>query len=191
MTPLSIRHGFVTLLHELATFSRNRHNRVVAAVIRPIRASLLVLTALVLLAAPAGAHAEIRESDPSAGGTAPTGQDEVTITFISMDAEVPAQIDVLDAAGDSIVTAEVTIVETTPMGTVVAVPVAPLEEGRHVVTWEAMSSDGDGLATGSFEFVAEERSAGGLGIWLLWIAALAIPVAFLLRAGANRRRSRP
>ena len=155
-----------------------------------VRSAVVVAAVLASLASgvsPASAHAEIREADPAVNGTAPVGQDEVTITFISLDAEVPVEVDVLDPDGDSIVTGRPTIVEQAATGTTVAVPVEPLVAGRHQVRWEAMSSDGDGLSTGSYEFVAEERSSGGPGVWLLWIVALAIPAAILLRPKHRRR----
>ena len=164
----------------------------VSQFVRPVRAPLLAVLAFVtlaLLAGPAGAHAEPRESDPPAGGTAPVDRDEVTITFISMDPEVPALVEVEGPDGVSITTGQATVAETTAAGTTVIVPVEPLEEGRHVVTWEAMSDDGDGLSTGTFEFTAEERSTSGPGIWLIWIVALAIPAAILLRPGAKRKRA--
>ena len=150
--------------------------------------ALVALLAILASAAPAGAHAEVRESDPPADGTAPTGQDEVTITFIAMDDEVPPEIDVVDPSGESIVTAPPTIAETASTGTTVVVPVAPLEEGEHEVRWIVMSSDGDGPAAGSFEYVAEERSTSGPGVWLLWIVALGLIAAVFLRPGSWRRR---
>jgi copper transport protein len=150
---------------------------------------LLLVLAVVAPAGPVGAHAEPRESDPPADGTAPTGQDEVTITFISMDPEVPAVVEVEGPDGGSITTGQTTVAETTAAGTTVIVPVEPFEEGQHVVSWEAMSSDGDGLSTGTFEFTAEQRSTSGPGIWLIWIVALAIPAAILLRPGAKRKRA--
>lgn len=148
----------------------------------------IVLASVAGLATPAGAHAEVRESDPPVGGTAPTGQDELTITFITMDPEVPAEIEVLDPDGNSIVAGRPTVAETAPTGTTVAVPVEPLEEGLHLVSWKAMSTDGDGLSTGTFEFTAEEHSSGNFGVWFLWAVALAIPALIFLRPG---RRSRP
>lgn len=147
-----------------------------------------VLVALAGLAGPAGAHAEVRESDPPVGGTAPVGQDEVTITFITMDPDVPPEIEVLDPDGDSIVTGRPTVADTAPTGTTVALTIEPLEEGLHLVTWRAMSSDGDGLSTGTFEFEAEERSSGNPGVWFLWAVALAVPALILLRPGARRRK---
>lgn len=150
--------------------------------------AVLAVTAVLLgTAAPAGAHAEVREADPPIDGTAPVGEDEIRITFISMDPAGPVAVDVLDGDGDSVVAGQPRVAGTAPTGTTVVVPVEPLAAGRHVVAWEAMSSDGDGLSTGTYEFMAEEGSGGGLGVWLLWIVALAVPAAILLRPRRNRR----
>ena len=144
---------------------------------------------LVPSADPAGAHAEIREADPEVNGTAPTGQNEITITFITVDPEVPVEIEVLDPDGNDIVTGEPTVVEEAPTGTTVAVAVEPLQEGTHLVSWQAMSTDGDGLSTGTYEFTAED-AGGGLGIWLLWAVALAVPALLLFGPALRRRRNR-
>ena len=157
---------------------------------RPKSALIVSAAALiVLMAGPAGAHTELRDADPEANGTAPTGQNEVTITFTSIDTEVPVEIEVVGPDGDSIVTGEPTVVEEAPSGTTVAVSVEPLEEGTHQVSWQAMAGDGDGLATGSYEFTAED-SGGGFGIWLLWAAALAVPALLLFGPALRRRRNR-
>ena len=155
---------------------------------RPAVLALATLLAVTAHPTPAGAHAEVRESDPAMGGTAPVGQDEVTITFITMDPDVPPEIDVLDPDGESIITGRPTVAETAATGTTVAVTVEPLEEGLHRVTWSAMSTDGDGLSTGSFEFEAEDRPSGSPGVWLLWAVALAIPALILLRPGGRRTK---
>ena len=138
-----------------------------------------------------GAHVEPREADPPAGGTAAAGWDEVTITFISVDPEVLVEVEVEGPGGRSITTGDATVAETTASGATVIVPVEPFEEGRHIVTSEAMSADGDGPSNGMFEFVAEERSTTGPSIWLLWIVALAIPAAIFLRPRHEAAAGRP
>ena len=145
--------------------------------VKPKVALLALILVLGLVSiGPAGAHTEILESDPEAGGTAPAGQNEVTITFAALDPEVPAEIDVVGPDGETIVAGSPTVVDGDTAGTTVAVPVEPLEEGRHEVTWEVVSDDGD-PSSGSFEFVVEASDDSG-GLWVLWAAALAIPVAF-------------
>lgn len=159
------------------------------------RRSLLLLVALVVgsvtaSAAPAGAHAEIRESDPPAGGAAPTGTEELTLTFISMDHTEPVVVSVLDPDGNEQLAGDVVVEDPTTVGTTVRVPVRPLREGRHLVQWRAMSSDGDGIATDTFEFEVEEASGGGPGAWLLWIVVLAVPALILLRSRGRRSGDR-
>lgn len=155
---------------------------------------LLLLSALVLLVStlgttPAGAHAEIRESDPPAGGSAQTGTDELEMTFITMDPSEPVVVSVLDPDGNETVDGDVEIGETTAMGTEITVPVEPLAEGLHLVQWRAMSSDGDGITADTFEFRVEESSGSGFGLWFLWLVVLAIPAAVFLRPGARKKRS--
>lgn len=147
------------------------------------------LLALTLAAGPAGAHAEIRESDPPAGGVASTGTEELSMTFITMDPSEPVVVSVLDPDGNELTDGEVEIEETTALGTTVVVPVQPLDEGLHLVQWRALSSDGDGVTADTFEFTVEEPSAGSnFGVWFLWLLALGIPAAIFLRPGARRKR---
>lgn len=158
-----------------------------------MRRLLLVLTwalfALVLLAGPVGAHAEIRESDPPAGGVAPTGTEELSMTFITMDPSEPVVVSVLDPDGNERTDGEPEIEETTALGTTVIVPVQPLDQGLHLVQWRALSSDGDGISADTFDFTVEEPSGGSdFGVWFLWILALGIPAAIFLRPGARRKR---
>lgn len=138
---------------------------------------------------PAGAHAEIRESDPPVGGVAPTGTDELSMTLITMDTSEPVVVSVLDPDGNELVAGDVEVEEETALGTTVVVPVEPLEEGLHLVQWRALSSDGDGITADTFEFTVEESSGGSeLGVWFLWILALGIPAAIFLRPGARKKR---
>jgi methionine-rich copper-binding protein CopC len=158
------------------------------------RRSLLLLVVLVVglvtaSAAPAGAHAEIRESDPPAGGTAPTGTEELTLTFISMDHTEPVVVSVLDPDGNEQLAGDVIVEDPTTIGTTVRVPVRPLEEGLHLVQWRAMSSDGDGIAADTFAFEVEESAGSGLGLWLLWIVVLAVFALILLRSRGRGRRN--
>ena len=157
-----------------------------------MRRLLVIVTWTALLlgatAGPAGAHAEIRESDPSAGGTAPTGTEELSMTFITMDPSEPVVVSVLDPDGNEMVDGDVEIEETTALGTTVTVPVEPLEEGRHLVQWRALSSDGDGITADTFEFTVEDSAGGAdLGVWFLWLLALGIPAVIFLSPGARRR----
>lgn len=155
---------------------------------RPILLSIAVAVGTsVLLAVPAGAHAEIRDSDPERGGVAPTGLDELSMTFISFDPEGPLAVEVTDESGDDVVAGEL---QVSARDSVVTVPLEPLEPGDYTVHWHAMSDDGDGVSEGSFGFTAESAD-GGVGTWLVWAVALLIPVAIFLRPGRRRGRGRP
>lgn len=156
---------------------------------RQLLVPIWALLALALTAAPAGAHAEIRESDPPVGGVAPAGTEELSMTFITMDPTEPVVVSVLDPNGNELTDGEVEIEETTALGTTVVVPVQPLDVGLHFVQWRAVSTDGDGITADTFEFTVEEASGGNdLGVWFLWLLALGIPAAIFLRPGARRTR---
>ncbi len=151
----------------------------------------VVIVAVVGFATPAGAHAEIRTSDPAAGGVAPTGLEEVSLTFITMDPNQPYEVSVLDPDGREMVDGEPVVKESSASGTTIIVPVKPLQDGVHFLSWKATSTDTDGVTTGNFEFTVQPSSSGGgFGVWLLWIVALAIPAAVFLRPGARRRSAR-
>lgn len=153
------------------------------------RTALLAVAALAVvptvLSTPAHAHVELRESDPPAGGTAPTGTEEIVLRFISLDTTEPVEVTVTGPGGEDVVAAPPLVLED---GTV-EVAVEPLGEGEHTVAWSAMPADGDGEAEGSFTFTAES-SGGGYGVWLLWFVALAIPALILLRPGRRKPGSR-
>lgn len=150
---------------------------------RVLRTVLLAAGILVVaLATPAAhAHAEIRESEPPAGGTAPTGTDQLVLRFISLATDEPVRVTVTGPDGADVVDGSPVVFEDQT----VEVPLRPLAEGQHRVEWTAVSSDGDGVTEGSFMFTAEPAGSG-LGVWFLWIVALAIPVAIFLRPGFRR-----
>lgn len=153
------------------------------------RALLVLLLALAhhFFAAPsAGAHAEIRESDPRAGGVAPAGIDEIEITFLAFDPEGPVIIDVHGPNGEHVVIGDA---EVSARDSVVTVPVKPLEEGVHEVEWSVLADDGDGQTTGSYEFTVEPAAGTGWGIWLVWAFALGIPAFVFLRPGARKKKN--
>ncbi|MDZ7675786.1 MAG: copper resistance protein CopC [Acidimicrobiales bacterium] len=150
---------------------------------RILLAALTAVVLVVAMAPPAGAHAEIRESDPERDGIAATGLDELSMTFLALDPSSPITVEVIDETGNDVVAGEP---EISARDSVVTVPLEPLEAGEYTVHWHAMSDDGDGLSEGSFAFAAES-SGGGIGLWLVWIVALAIPAAVFLRPGRRRR----
>ncbi len=151
-------------------------------------ALLVSVLAIVALAPPAGAHAEIRTSEPKAGGVGPTGLEQISLTFITMDPTQPYEVSVLDPNGREMVDGEPEVKESSASGTTIIVPVKPLQDGVHFLSWKATSTDTDGVTTGSFEFTIQPASdSGSVGVWLLWIVALAIPAIIFLRPGARRK----
>lgn len=147
---------------------------------------LVVLASVLVPASPAGAHAEIRESDPARDGVAPTGTDELSMTFIAFDPDGPVSIHVHGPDGEDVVVGDA---EVSRRDSVVTVPVEPLAEGVHTVEWSVLADDGDGQSTGSFQFTVESSPGGGIGIWLVWAVAIAIPAFVFLRPGARKKKS--
>lgn len=147
---------------------------------------LVAVIAPLLVASPAGAHAEIRESDPARDGVAPTGTDEISMTFIAFDPEGPVTVDIHGPDGGHVQTGDV---EVSARDSVVTVPVEPLEEGEYSVEWSALSDDGDGQSTGSFTFTVEPAAGTGPGIWLIWAVAIAVPAFVFLRPGGRKKKS--
>lgn len=152
---------------------------------RALPVLLLAVSLLVVSSAPAGAHAEIRESDPRAGGVAPAGIEEISITFLAFDPDGPVIIDVHGPNGEHVVIGDA---EVSARDSVVTVPVKPLEEGVHEVEWSVLADDGDGQSTGSYEFTVEPATGTGPGIWLVWAFALGIPAFVFLRPGARKKK---
>lgn len=152
---------------------------------RAAGASVLVIALFLAIgAAPASAHAEVRESDPPRGGETGVGTDRVEMSFIEMDPAGPVSVLVVDPAGSDRVDGDIEV-----DGDKLTVPVTPLEAGEHRVTWSVQSADGDGTSEGTFVFQVVDNGGSGFGVWLLWIVALGIPAAIFLRPGAKKKRS--
>ena len=147
---------------------------------------LMLVSTSLLFADPAGAHAEVRESDPARDGEAPTGTDEITMTFIAFDPTVPVDVEVRGADGTDHVAGEASI---SAIDSVVTVPLEPLDNGEYRVHWHAMSNDGDGLSEGDFAFTVEDPPGTGPGIWLIWGVAIAIPAFVFLRPGGRTKKA--
>lgn len=154
---------------------------------RSLRCLVLVLVAAAWMgwAPPAGAHVEIRESDPAAGGTVTEGQTSVSLTLLAFDPTGPVDIAVTDPAGTD---RTVGNPEVDARTSTVTQQTRPLGVGEHIVHWHATADDGDGESEGTFTFEVEEAAGTGPGIWLVWIVALAIPAVIFLRPGARRAR---
>ena len=150
---------------------------------RRLVAPLLAAAVLVLGAGPADAHVELIESDPPDGGEVTEGRDRVTLRLAAFDPDGPVEVEVTDPAGDDVTAGEP---EVDARSSSVEVATEALEPGQHIVHWHARADDGDGESEGTFRFTVTESPDGGVGIWLIWIVALAIPAAILLRPGARK-----
>lgn len=151
-----------------------------------MRARLAAVTfALLLLSAPAAhAHVEVRDGDPRPDGTTTAGTDEISIAFISLDADEPIEIRVLDPDGRDVVTGDV---ELEPRDSTATVAVEPLGEGTHTVEWTATSDDGDGVITDDYTFEVRPAAGGDYGVWLLWGVVLGVPAILVLRSKLRSR----
>ena len=150
-------------------------------------ALVVATSALLLGSAPAGAHAELLESDPPAGGAVTEGVDSVEMTLLAFDPDEPVSIEVTDPAGTDVTTGEP---QVDARSSTVEIEVEPLGVGQHIVHWHAMADDGDGLSEGTFTFEVEKAQGGGWGIWLVWLFALGVPAAIFLRPGGRRGTDR-
>lgn len=150
---------------------------------------MVALAALLaaLPAAPAGAHVELRESTPAAGGTVTTGVDAVRLTLLAFDADEPVSVEVTDPTGEDVTVGEPRVDART---STVEVAIEPLDVGEHIVHWHAVADDGDGQSEGAFTFRVRKAQGGGWGIWLVWLFALGIPAAIFLRPGSRRKDDR-
>lgn len=104
-----------------------------------------ILAGALLGAAPAAAHATLKQSDPAAGSTVQALPEVVRLTFSDTIPIVPT-VTVRDDAG--------TVVNSSPIsprGNTVLQPVKSTKSGQFTVTWELTSADGH-KTSGSFAF---------------------------------------
>lgn len=111
---------------------------------------LLSLTAVVVMAAPAWAHAELDSSDPAGGTQLPAGKPPSTITLTFTEAvQIPdGAIRMFDSNAKAVVLGKAT--HGTSSSTVTA-PVPSIKDGTYVVTWRVVSADSHPVA-GGFTF---------------------------------------
>ena len=147
----------------------------------------ITVLALITAATPAGAHAELLESDPPVGGTVTEGVETVEMTLLAFDPEGPVDIAVTDPAGTDVTRGEPRV---DARSSTVEIDVEPLGIGQHIVHWHAMADDGDGESEGTFTFEVRKAQGGGWGIWLVWLFALGVPAAIFLRPGGRRGSER-
>jgi copper transport protein len=109
---------------------------------------------VVLVAAPASAHAELLQSDPAPGAVLAKAPKEIKLNFTeSVDAKGGA-LRVFDADGERVDDGGVDVA-----GSTVRMPLPDLGNGSYVVTWRVTSSDAHPIS-GAFTFQVGQGGAG-------------------------------
>ena len=116
------------------------------------------LVGAAVLAAPAGAHALVRTSDPADGALLQKAPTQVTITFTEAPDPKLSSIHVLDSTGRSVERGQAVPVPGRPLELRVAVPTLP--QGVYTVTWRAVSRVDGHVTAGSFSFGVGVSPAG-------------------------------
>lgn len=166
-------------------------------------AVLAALTALALVAAPAGAHANLVRSSPSPGTAVDPAPPVVYAEFSEAIDLGYSSLEVLDANGQPVTTGPTEPDPTTPAA--MLVPVGELADGTYVVVWRTLSVVDGHVIRGSFAFgvgepvapdvavaVAsiESSPAAAVSRWLLFVG-VAVLIGGPLQALVQRRGARP
>ena len=166
-------------------------------------AVLTTLLALVLLAAPAGAHANLVRASPSPGTAVDPAPLVVYAEFSEAIDPGYSSLQVLDANGQSVTTGPTEPDPTTR--TAMLVPVTALANGTYVVVWRTLSLIDGHVIRGSFAFGVGEPVAAGVATsvasiesspaamvsrWLLFVG-VAVLIGGPLQALTQRRGSEP
>ena len=109
---------------------------------------------LLLAAAPAGAHAELVQSDPAPGAVLARPPEQVKLTFTEDVDVTGGAIRVFDADAERVDSGGV---EST--GRTVTLPLPSLDDGSYVVTWRVTSTDAHPIR-GAFTFQVGQGGAG-------------------------------
>jgi methionine-rich copper-binding protein CopC len=105
---------------------------------------------LVVVGAPAGAHALLRESDPAAGSSLDQGPRQVVLTFTERPEPGLSSIQVLDTGGRPVQRGDAAPVQGNPLR--FAVGLGDLADGTYTVSWRVVSKDDGHVTAGSFAF---------------------------------------
>ena len=108
-------------------------------------APLVVLLALLVLAAPASAHAQLVSTQPASGAVLPSSPSSVSVRF---DEAVGVRSDGLqlrDAAGKRVDHGGLRKVDA---GRTIELPISDLQPGGYVLTWRVVSADGHPVGGG-------------------------------------------
>lgn len=165
-------------------------------------AGLVVLVGLLVGAAPAGAHAQLLETDPVNEDVLDAAPPEVSLLFDEPMEITPDAIRVLGPDGERVDTSATRLSDGDRR---LRTDVEPAARGTYTVAWRATSQDGHTL-TGSFVFHVEVRTgaqeiddsrppsviaAGGIGRWLSFAGIVtaigAVALALLADARARAR----
>lgn len=169
-------------------------------------AVLAALTALALVAVPAGAHANLVRSSPSPGTAVDPAPPVVYAEFSEAIDLGYSSLEVLDANGQPVTTGPTEPDPTTP--TAMLVPVAELADGTYVVVWRTLSVVDGHVIRGSFAFGVGEPVAADVAVavasiesspaavvsrWLLFVGVAVLiggplQVAVQRRGAASERR---
>ena len=169
----------------------------------------LALGSSVLLAAPAGAHAELRSSDPANGQILETPPDHISLTFTESPDVGLTTVGVVDSSGAPVKTGPPER-SSTSKGEI-RVALDPVPDGVYTVAWRTVSATDGHVTAGAFSFgvgvtPAEVRPIpqegamtpppSGLGIagrWLLYVGLAALLGAGVtgLFAFGTRTNARP
>lgn len=162
-------------------------------------AVLAALTVLALVAAPAGAHANLVRSSPSPGTAVDPAPPVVYAEFSEAIDLGYSSLEVLDADGQPVTTGPTEPDPTTP--TAMLVPVAELADGTYVVVWRTLSVVDGHVIRGSFTFGVGEPVAADVAVavasiesspaaavsrWLLFVG-VAVLIGGPLQALVQRR----
>ncbi|WP_432477417.1 copper resistance protein CopC [Nocardioides sp. GXQ0305] len=116
---------------------------------------LVALCAVLAVAAPAAAHAQLISTDPVDGAVLEQAPSEVTMTFNEPVRLTEREITVYDADGNEMASEA----SSTGSDVVVGLPdTDSMERGTYVVAWFVLSTDGHPIS-GSLTFSVGERSA--------------------------------
>lgn len=111
---------------------------------------------VLLLAAPAGAHAEVVATSPTDGSTVHGRPNHVSVTFDEAVTLVPHALQVTNAKGIPVAVGSPRLNKA---GTVLSAPVRRhLAGGRYLVAWRAQADDGH-LESSTFTFVVAAGAA--------------------------------
>ena len=166
-------------------------------------ALLAALTALALVAATAGAHANLVRASPSPGTAVDPAPPVVYAEFSEAIDLGYSSLEVLDANGQPVTTGPTEPDPTTP--TAMLVPVGELADGTYVVVWRTLSVVDGHVIRGSFAFGVGEPVAADVAVavasiesspaaaasrWLLFVGT-AVLIGGPLQALVQRRGAQP